>query len=139
MNKISQAAAAMGRAKSPAKTAAARANGAKGGSPRHWYLILSGEGETGTWEARQTTAYGLRRIVASLRKIGMGSRWATGWEMVETGEYETVAVQCVEGQGREPGLAFCSIEVGGMRSLTRALILALGVPPEAIPGYSKSA
>ena len=31
----------MGRAKSPAKTAAARANGAKGGSPRHWYLILS--------------------------------------------------------------------------------------------------
>jgi hypothetical protein len=114
-NEISQAAAAMGRAKSPAKTKAARANGQKGGSPRHWYLILSGEGETGTWEARQTTAYGLRRIVAGMTRDG----FARGYQM---------AHEC------QDGLILIE-EVGGKdsRSLSREDIEEAGVPAEAIP------
>ena len=48
-SEISQAAAALGRSKSEAKTAAARANGAKGGRPvsRKQALIRSKERETG--------------------------------------------------------------------------------------------
>lgn len=42
------AAAALGRSKSPAKTAAARANGAKGGRPRKWVsYLLQWEGPDG--------------------------------------------------------------------------------------------
>lgn len=113
----SAAAAAMGRAKSSAKTKAARANGQKGGAPRHWYLILSGEGDNGTWEAKQTTAYGLRRILA--RERCDGDRWASGWEIGHDCGDDEILLTCTDD--------------GDRRTMDRDEIESLGVPPEAIP------
>jgi hypothetical protein len=106
----------MGRAKSPAKAKAARENGQKGGSPRHWYLILSGEGTEGTWEAQQTTAYGLKRIVARMAVDG----FARGYQM---------AHECADGL-----ILVEEVDGNDSRSLSREDIEEAGVPADQIPG-----
>ena len=75
---IQQAAAAMGRAKSPAKTVSSRSNGAKGGRPaRQPYTVFSGEGEHGHIEHVTLTPIGLKRRLTDER-CG-GDRWAKAY------------------------------------------------------------
>ncbi len=69
-----------GKARTPAKRAASRANGAKGGTPRRHWFLLSGEGERGTWEGPfLTTARGIRSRAA--RERAGGDRWCSAWEL----------------------------------------------------------
>jgi hypothetical protein len=57
MKTTSQAAAALGRIKSPAKSAAARANGAKGGRPPYgWFILHRTGGVWSTFEGNRAAA-----------------------------------------------------------------------------------
>ena len=92
-----------GAVKSEKKAASSRENGKKGGRPveKKTYWILSGEGETGTWEKHYATLTGIKRI-ATKERCG-GDRWASIWE--EIAETETTEAH------------ICSIDDGEMRDI----------------------
>lgn len=103
-NAIAKAAAALGSISTPKKAASSRKNGKMGGRPaadKKTYWILSGEGESGTWEKHHATLTGIKRI-ATKERCG-GDRWASIWE--EVPETETTEAH------------ICSIDDGEMRDI----------------------
>lgn len=90
------AAAALGSIRSEKKAAASRSNGAKGGRPKSnsIYWILSGEGESGTWEKKYCTELGAKRI-ATRERCG-GDRWASVWEEMPETDTHRAHIRCID-------------------------------------------